>query len=245
MSSDPGNVKVSAGGYQLKSDLARICLPAPHAHDERNLAWVNSICLMFLIIGLAGFRAAPPPPIPVKPLEEPAMVVLEAPPPPPPTTEEIKPEDQPQEKSEALPPMVRVTLATPSIRFAVPTPGGNLVVPEKLSVAPPGESEPATAREKPAQPSRLQNTGLGGDRPAPGPDDYPKLAAQEAIQGTVVMLLTADEAGLITTVEVIRSSGSTILDRHASDWVKRRWTVSPGARGRRFQAEFVYRLGPN
>jgi hypothetical protein len=55
----------TAGGRQLKSELARICLPAPHAHAERNLAWTNSICLLFLIIGwLASVRPRRPCPSP-------------------------------------------------------------------------------------------------------------------------------------------------------------------------------------
>jgi len=242
MSSDTVNANAGESGYRLKSDLARICLPVPHAHEERNLAWVNSICLMFLIIGLVGFRAAPPSPIPVKPLEEPAMVVLEAPPPPPPTTEEIKPEDLPPEKVEAPPPLVQVTIASPTIRFAVPTPGGSLIVPEKLSVAPAGDGtqQPAPGGEKPAQPTLLRNTGGGGDRPAP--TEYPKMAQDLGQQGTVVLLLTADEAGVIISAQVEQSSGSSILDRAAAEFVKRHWTVAPGARGRLFRAPIKYQL---
>lgn len=239
MNTIPANA--ASGGYQLKSDLARICLPASHAHDERNLAWVNSICLVFLIIGLAGFRATPPPPIPVKPLEEPALVELATPPPPPPTTpEELKPEEPTPDKTEAPPPMVRVTMASPTIRFAVPTPG-NIIVPEKLAVAPPGDNGPqaAPAREKATAPSLLGNTGHGGDRPQP---EYPKMAQDLGQQGTVVLLLTADEAGIVISAEVEQSSGSSILDHAAADFVKRHWTVAPGARGRMFRAPIRYQL---
>ena len=119
------------GGYRLKSDLARVCLPAPHAHDQRNLAWANSICLLFLIIGLAGVRPTPPQPIPVKPLEEPAPVVIEAVPPPP-VVNDLKPEVQPLEKQEDAPrPVVVVVPASPGIKFSVPTVGGILVAPKQ------------------------------------------------------------------------------------------------------------------
>ena len=234
------NATEGAGSYRLKSDLARICLPAPHAHDQRNLAWANSICLLFLVIGLVGFRSAPPPAIPVKPLEEPAPVVIETPPPPPPAAQEIKREEQTQEKPEAPPPMVMVTRESPTIKFAVPTPG-NIIVPEKLAVAPPAESGPQTApaREKPAQPTLLGNTGNGGDRPKPA---YPPMAENLGQQGTVVLLLTADEAGLIVSAEVEQSSGSSILDHAAVEYVKRHWTVVPGAGGRRFRAPIKYQL---
>jgi len=233
-----------AGTYRLKSDLARVCLPAPHAHDQRNLAWTNSICLLFLMIGLVGFRPAPPPPIAVKPLEEAQPVVIEAPPPPAPAVEPNQ-DDAPPEMPDSAPPrIVVVTRESPAIRFSVPTMGGNLVVPEALSVAPPPPaSEPQAApppRREPAQANPLANTGEGGDRPKQ--TRYPKLAEELGQQGTVVLLLTADEAGVIISVEVKESSGSSILDHDASDFVKRHWTVSPGARGRLFQASFVYKL---
>jgi TonB family protein len=230
-----------AGGYQLKSELARVCLPAPHAHDQRNLAWTNSICLLFLAIGLVGFRPAPPPPIAVRPLEEAQPVVIETPPPPP-APVELNQDDIPPEKQDAAPPkLVLVTRDSPTIRFSVPTPGGTLVVPEALSVAPPAPAlEPqATAppRRGPAQPNPLNNTGKGGDRPTP---DYPRMAEQLGQQGTVVLLLTADEAGVIIAAEVKESSGSSILDHAAADFVKKHWTVPTGERGRLFQARIDY-----
>src|ERR1039458_7695821 len=141
-------------GYQLKSDLARICLPAPHAHDQRNLAWTNSICLLFLLIGLVGFRAAPPPPIAVKPLEEPAPVVIETQPPPP-TPVELNQDVQPLAKPEAAPPrVVIVTPESPAIRFSVSTVGGNLVVPNSLAVAPPANPAAQAAPRHEAAPDR-------------------------------------------------------------------------------------------
>lgn len=235
------HANAGAGGYQLKSEMARVCLPAPHAHDQRNLAWTNSICLLFLIIGLAGFRPAPPPSIPVKPLEEPAPVIIEAPPPPSPVVE-LKQDESPVEKQDSAPPqLVRVTRDSPAIKFAVPTPG-NLVVPIEKSVAPPPDVAPratAPSRPQPPQPGALENTGAGGERPIP---EYPHMAEQLGQQGAVVLLLTADESGVILSVEVKESSGSSILDRAAADFVKRHWTVSPGARGRLYLAKIVYKI---
>jgi TonB family protein len=237
------HAQTGAGGYRLKSELARVCLPAPHAHDQRNLAWTNSICLVFLLIGLVGFRPKPPPPIAIKPLEEAQPVIIEALPPPPPAAVE-QPADNPLEKPDTPPPrVVLVTRESPAIKFSVPTPGGTLVVPEALAVAPPAPiSEPqATAppRPEPVQPSRLENTGKGGDRPKP---DYPRMAEQLGQQGTVVLLLTADEAGVIIAVELKESSGSSILDHAAADFVKKHWTVPQGGRGRLFQARIDYKL---
>ena len=187
-----------AGGYRLKSELARVCLPAPHAHDQRNLAWTNSICLLFLVIGLVGFRPKPPPPIAVKPLEEAQAVIIEAAPPPPAATVE-QPADNPLEKPDTAPPrMVLVTRESPAIKFSVPTPGGTLVVPEALAVAPPAAAseQPARRRRGPSRPSPAgwRTPARAGDRPKP---DYPRMAEQLGQQGTVVLLLTADEAGVI------------------------------------------------
>jgi TonB family protein len=230
-----------ADGYQLKSELARNCLPAPHAHDQRNLAWTNSICILFLIIGLAGFRPNPPPRIPVKPLEEPAPVVIEATPPPP-TPAELQPDDQPLVKPDSPPPRIVVVVPTaPGIKFAVPTPGGVLVAPKEYTVTPPPApvQEAAPPRTEPAPPSRLENTGQGGARPSP---PYPKMAEQLGQQGSVELLLTADGAGVIISAQVKESSGSSILDNATAEFVKRHWTVSPGAGGRLFQARITYKL---
>jgi TonB family protein len=68
------------------------------------------------------------------------------------------------------------------------------------------------------------------------------MAEQLGQQGTVELLLTADEAGLIVSAEVKVSSGSSILDRSSVEFVKRHWTVSQGARGRLFQARINYKL---
>jgi protein TonB len=236
------NAHAGAGGYQLKSELARVCLPAPHAHAQRNLAWTNSICLLFLLIGLVGFRPKPPPPIAVKPLEEAQPVVLEAPPPPPPSTVDLTQDQKPLDKPDSPPPpVVLVSRPSPAFKFAVPTPGGTLIVPNAMAVAPPADTsqQAAPSRPKPSQPSRLENTGERGERPAP---EYPEMARQLAQQGTVELLLTADEAGVLISVEVKESSGSSILDRAARDWVRRHWTVSPGAPGRLFQARITYKL---
>src|SRR5215475_2712096 len=51
----------SAGGgahdYALSSDLAKLSLPSEYADSYRNLAWTNSICFLFLVIGLIGLKA--------------------------------------------------------------------------------------------------------------------------------------------------------------------------------------------
>jgi TonB family protein len=235
------NTNSGPGGGQLKSELARLCLPRPHAHDERNLAWANSICLLFLIIGLVGFRPAPPPAIVIRPLEEPAPVMIAPPPPPPSNPVELNQDNNPPDKPDVPQTKVLVTLPSPAILFASPTINGTLVAPKEYRVPSAVNLAPQTPPppEKPAPPSRLESTGQGGLRPAP---PYPAMAEQLGQQGSVELLLTADEAGLIISAEVKESSGSSILDRASVEFVKRHWTVSPGARGRLFQARINYKL---
>src|SRR5207248_9739546 len=84
--------------YQLNDALARLCLPQEYRDSYRTLAWVNSICFLFLVVGLVGLR---PPKVVQKPLSEavePVPVVFTQPEEPPKAEPEIKPdEEQPQD----------------------------------------------------------------------------------------------------------------------------------------------------
>lgn len=231
----------AAAHYELKSELARVCLPTTHAHAhaQRRLAWLNSVCLLFLIIGLAGMRTRPPAPIAVKPLEEAVPAIIEPLPPPPVSPEPQKVEEQSTEDTSEAQRVVVVTPDSPAIHFAVPT-IGNLVVPNAIAQAPAAEpmrTERATRR---SEPKLLNNTGAGGDRPTPS--QYPRLALELGQQGAVTLLMTVDDAGIITSVRIKESSGSPILDRSASEWVKKHWIVPPGDAGHLYQATIIYKL---
>jgi protein TonB len=223
-------------GYQLKSDLARVCLPAPGRAVPRRLAWTNSICLLFLLIGVSGAQSRLPGRKVVPPLERPVPVIVEPLPPPPTPSAEPKPteEDKPE-----TPPMVAVTIDTPAINFAVPTPG-NLVVP--LSVAPTPEETPLkrAAPVRHDEPATIQTTGRGGERPVPSP--YPRIAEQLGVQGTVKLLLTVDDSGKVVSADIQLSSGSAILDDNAQEWVKRHWVVLPVNGAHSFLAPIQYKL---
>ncbi len=122
--------------YHLKSDLARVCLPYPQGHPERTLAWVNSICFLFLFIALSGARPGLPTPKPVPPLEEPVPIIIQPlPPTPPPQAEQPNKEESTDDKAPA-PRVVVVTLDSPAISFSVPT-IGNVLVPNAIAQAPP------------------------------------------------------------------------------------------------------------
>src|SRR5438552_18320923 len=85
----------AAPGYALSSDLARLCLPAEFKDSYRKLAWVNSICFLFLVIGLLGLKAPRVVQRPLTQVEEPVPVVF--------TPPEQQPKMQPETRTEELP----------------------------------------------------------------------------------------------------------------------------------------------
>lgn len=228
-----------AASHHLKSELARFCLPAAHRDANRKLAWANSICIFFLLIGLLGAKRGvisikPPPPI-----EEVVPVIVEPLPPPPPTRIEAQQKQEETPKSQA-PQVVVATIDTPAISFSIPT-IANLVVPNAMAVAPPSSPmKPITAVEN--QPTGLHDTGSGGERPAPPRETYPKMAIEMRQQGTVVLSMTAAENGSITEIHIKESSSHQMLDHAALEWVKAHWLLPAGTPGMVYEAPIHYVL---
>jgi TonB family protein len=227
----------NCAGYELRSELARLCLPGARRDTNRNLSWVNSICLLFLIIGVVGAKPATmvirkPPPI-----EEIIPAIIEPPPPPPPTTtQEIKPDESDQPKPDAAP-VVVVTPEAPNISFSVPT-IGNLLVPNAVATAPPlNPMRPVTPIRN--LPANLSNTGAGGERPQP---KYPTIALEQGMEGNVTVLMTADDSGAITSIEVKNSSGHPMLDRATLDFIKRHWILPTVTGQRSFETTIIYKI---
>src|SRR5947207_8522251 len=102
----------SAGqGYQLSDDLARLCLPAEYKDQHRTLAWVNSICFLFLVIGLIGLKT---PKVIVRPLaaiQEPIAVELPAPQEQPPVQADVPPDEVPPDAPVEAPQVATVVAA--------------------------------------------------------------------------------------------------------------------------------------
>jgi protein TonB len=220
--------------YHLKSDLARVCLPRPEGHPDRVLAWVNSVCFLFLLVAVSGVRLRLPAPKPVLPLEKPVAIVQLLPQTPPQAEQTTR--ERPTEENSTAPRVVVVTPESPAINFSVPT-IGNVLVPNAIAVAPPvAPLQTAPVRN---EPKRIGSTGEGGDRPQP---PYPEMALKFGQQGTVMLLLTVDDSGIVQSVALKETSGSEILDRSASEFVKRHWIVPPGKAGRLFLATISYRI---
>ena len=78
-------------------------------------------------------------------------------------------------------------------------------------------------------PATLNATGSAGERPQP---PYPKIALDQGQQGSVLLRMSVDDAGLIRTIEVAHCSGFQVLDHSALEFVKRHWTVPTGQASR-------------
>ena len=217
-------------GYELKDELARLCLSTARREPERKLAWMNSICILFLLIGIFGARRGIIAIKPVPPIREEVPVVVQ-PTVLPPQAIAQKPEQAEQNNQ----PRVLVALPNaPNINFGVPT-VGTLVVPAALASAPPPPPAPLHI-------GSLFNTGAGGERPEP---PYPPIALQTGEQGTISLLLTGDDAGNVISVDVKESSGFPVLDHATVDFIKRHWRLPTDSATRLFQTSITYKLQLN
>ena len=233
----PGTLE--APRYALHSDLAQFCLPAANRDANRILAYVNSICLLFLAIGVAGLN---PPKLQQKvpePIQEFIPVEIVQPPEPPkvePQPQQEEPEPQ-QDRPVEMPQIATLVAANPAqVNFAVPVEGPVVFAPAKFAQAPP------PAPPKPAARTVVRMTGAeGGTHPDPS---YPRAALEQRQEGTVTVVMTVNPDGSVEDVEVKKSSGFGTLDRHVSQWVKTRFRLLPVDTGekRYFEKDFVFQL---
>jgi TonB family protein len=222
------DVNRTAPDYELKDELARLCLSTARREPERKLAWVNSVCLLFLLIGILGARQGVIAIKPVPPIREEVPVVVQPAVLPPqavaPKPEQAQPINQPR---------VLVALPNaPNVNFGVPT-AGTLVADAALASAP---------QAAPVRIGSLSNTGAGGERPEP---PYPPIAEQTGEQGTMVLVLAGDDAGNVISVEMKTSSGFPLLDRATVDFIKRHWRLPTDTAMRLFQTSITYKLQLN
>jgi len=218
--------------YELKDDLARLCLTSARRDPNQKLAWVNSICILFLMIGIIGARRGIIAIKPVPPIHEIVPVVIQPITLPPQTTEQ---KQQLEEKNS--PPRVFVAIPNaPNVSFAVPT-IGTLVAAAALASAP-----PLKPLETPAQIGSINNTGAGGERPQP---PYPRMAMENGQQGTIILLLSSDEAGNVVSINIKESCGFPFLDRATVEFIKNHWHLPTNAGTRLFQTAITYQLQLN
>jgi periplasmic protein TonB len=206
--------------YELKDELARYCLPQANRDSNRKLAWVNSICILFLIIGLAGAKPGaislrPPPPLPAE-----IIPVIIEPTPPPPTSEET-PKEQPKEIKAEAPNVVVAVPDSPAVLFSVAT-VANVVAPSGVPTTPPlNPMRPVEALRN--RPATLIISG-GSERPAP---DYPAYFQDRGEHGSVTFLITVNQSGIVTDIKVAHSTGFPDLDEYTLKQIKKRWIIPP------------------
>jgi protein TonB len=136
----------------------------------------------------------------------------------------VKP-DEPDEPKDTpdMPQVVNVVAAADpaSVAFAVPVQGA-VAVSSAAHVATP----PPLVTHLPSGPVKFsQNTRDGGSYPSPY---YPSLAMRNHLEGTATVEIKVDETGAITSANVQKSSGSSVLDEAAIEVVKKRWRFPPG-----------------
>jgi len=226
--STPATVTAAGpGGYSLSSDLAKLCLPAATRDANRKLAYVNSVCFLFLVVGLVGLKMPQPyvrplpevvefVPVVFTPPEQPTVVPQE-------TTDEV-PEETPDVNLDA-PVVATVVAANPAaVRFAVPVSGPVILAPARFAAAPPPQIRNTPP---PPQPTRFVPTGkeVGS---FPWMKTYPSQAARLKQQGTVILYVIVGADGVPTSVKVHESSGYAVLDQAALEWVRDNWRWGPG-----------------
>jgi len=212
----------SAQKYSLSSDLARLSLPAEYKDQYRTLAWVNSICFLFLVIGIVGLKS---PRVVVRQLSEvvDTVPVVFTPPEEQPKPETQPEPDEPQPDTPVESPQVVTIVAaadSANVAFAVPVQGAVAIAPARYASAP-----PATLAAPPRPTKFDPNGAQGGTFPEP---PYPGIAVRNHYQGIVVIELVVDSSGAVVSAKVSKTSGFPVLDEIAVKTVKERWHFPPG-----------------
>src|SRR5437667_10847213 len=226
-------------GYALHSDLAQYCLPAATRDANRKLAYVNSICLLFLAVGIAGVN----PPKLEQRIPEPVQELLpvgSVQPPEPPKPEPQPQQEEPEQRADTpveMPQIATVVAADPTqVKFAVPVEGPVVFAPAKFAQAPPPDPP------KPAARTVVKMTGAeGGTYPAPS---YPRAALEQRQEGSVTLIIGVKPDGSVESVEVKTSSGHVTLDRAAVQHVKTKYKFLPISTDeiRYFEKDIQYQL---
>jgi protein TonB len=222
--------------YALSDDLARMCLPMEFRDSYRTLAWVNSICFVFLLIGLVGLK---PPAIVVRqlpPVAESSIVPFTPPPEEQPKPEEIVQNDEPppQDAPIEAPQVVTIVAAvdSPNVSFPVPVPGATAVAPAHLA------SPPPPSNYRPSAPVKFDpNAASEGSYPK---GSYPGYALRNRMQGTVTLIVKVDSSGHVVDATIQKTSGFTLLDESAVKTIKERWRFPP--REGIYEVPYVFKI---
>lgn len=165
------------------------------------------------------------------------------------------PEDQPTPPPEDTPPPDDTPPPTEDPDMADPeqTPPPDTPKPKTAPPKPKtGTPAPANAKHGPVaqegvvggNPTGTKTTGtpgglkVGGSWRTPHPP-YPAQARMSHVTGTTVVRYTTDASGSISSVAIVKSAGSAILDSNTQSYVKMNWKGPPNATN---TTTFEYRL---
>jgi TonB family protein len=229
----------STDSRALSSDLVKLCLPSAQRDSHRALAYVNSICLLFLVAGLIGLRAPLPSASLATERVEIVPVVFVPPEPPPAPSSELV--EQHVEGSATViletPVVATVTPAATvgAARLAVPVANAAFPVPVHPVAAPSSQ-----VQTSPSPPASAASAGLETGS-FPWPREYPRQAQQQRHEGTVLLAVRVNPDGQPVSVTVKDSSGHVVLDQFALRWVKANWRWPAGGE-RSYLVPFKFRL---
>ena len=211
--------------YALSDDLAKMCLPAEFKEPYRNLAWANSICFLFLVIGLVGVKAPRIVERPLTEVQETVPVTFTPPEEQPRQEPEVKQDEPEPQETLDTPQVAPIVAAEPSsaIAFSVPVKGA-----VAMASAPRYATPPPIGNHVPSAPVKFNpNATDGGTYPEPR---YPGYALRNRNQGTVTVEILVEPSGAVSEAKVLKTSGFTILDEAAVEVVKSRWRFPPGSK---------------
>lgn len=231
----------NASAHALSSELAKLCLPRKTADTDRRLAWVNSICCLFLLVGLLGLlspRVQPPPRNPTT--ESVAVMLVPAVETPTPRIAESSEQPSPPDDVTIERPVVTTVVAADAnaVAFAVPVTGPVILAPAQFAAAGPKTNQiTASPKSTPYIPSEAD---WGGHKL-----EYPSQASRRGYQGKVILDIVVTPSGEISSVKVRESSGYKILDDAASEHVQRHLRLrQPPGTTRLHTLDIVFQLRP-
>lgn len=171
------------------------------------LAWLNHVKSLRELM-TASVNEPPPPPPP-----EEIEVVLQLDDKPPPVPDHI---DFLRQLIQEPPPPPPPPVKPPP----PPPPKPQPVVKHEPPPKPSKPSHPAPPAEAPRTSAPTRIVVGSGHFPAP---QYPTAALRMKIQGTVEVRVQFDGSGGVADVEVISSSGASMLDNAAKNWILSHW----------------------
>ena len=173
------------------------------------------------------------------------LVVADTPPPedqPTPPPEETPPPDDtppPQEDPDMAdpeatpPPETPKPSAKPAVKRSTPAPANAKHGPVAVEGVDGGNPNGTKATRTPGG-AKVSSVGWRTPKPP-----YPAQARMSHVQGTTTVRITTDASGNVSSVVIVKSAGSAILDNSTQGYVRNNWKGPPNST---HQTDFAYQL---